>query len=1141
MLPVWKTGVHSHELVTGTSKSGVNENEGTTFEIEFEDMVFLPPSRDWYKPENEAEDRIMIRDRVTGFLKTMEFEDRWNWIQENMSAEHYISDYNARIRFLSISGAFLKLKNEDQVKLNSHDWLPMSEVMNMFPRKPGSKAKRHTLIFRGSIWAVQGSQNEVEADVYYDLVNAEFMETKSRDRVCLVDVNGVRVGVCDGPASVDYGQYDEDIEKRIQWFTPGILKSVIQKSIRVFPVNVAIGDRHYPTEDVLLTAFLMLMNHPGSFVPDLRAFVRGSESALKRLAISAIEDSYMPKERVQSLFLGALAARTGWVFSDEYVQLCCQWALETLTPSYLVYDWRHLKSTELDDESQLLLESLTTLGSFETDVNMVRSCLENDWIYETPEFHRYVTMDVQHAFDHHCTTDVVYLLDIPNIHPEDAVRLIWDESSALNPRKRIFEINEDVKTAQTRYWLLKTEIPVHEELSSGELELPRRLDDAWIAGEIGPIEHRVGGSAVQSFFHPDDVSAIVTIRAPSRAKDQPQLTEDELKTAELFVRQKFSRPVRIKDERLNIDNDFVFEDGFFIIVDNERVPWSDYCSQTISLPTYDGFGYTNVFDEHLAFMAEVQSDFVNPDWETCILEYIRDLPPEFPMRLSVYLRTIAMEIAPYKIGRDGKGTYESVNAMDAYVFRFLCLCCYLIPAAIELKHDRSLSLSFTIKNVSVWNRLRSMIFELTSSAALNDWSNEVRSAFKRRNLEYHGDWSLSEFDDRTLRDHQRQAVERIMSRSVSGKRGNIIWIPVGGGKTFIVVNVLFELMKRCAMPEYVVYSLPPSAFESVINEFRRSDVLPVHIMDVTKTGQKRGMGRPKPFHVNFIKHDGLRVIREELLSISSRTYLILDEFHMMMDTGTQRTSVALELSKTANDFIAMTGTLIKDKDPQGIIEWVGQTVEIELTDKNYTVAVASTISNVVDHGIHEEYTLYDAGVPEGHPYWSMVDASLGGTAPKTDFRNAVNVCYGITEECIFEIAMTILTEESNVFVVALNSAMQARLRGRFENEGKCVFSIDGRHSINMTPGTHTDVDVVITTVRHSAGYNLTAIKTLVQGVYFSNQATRTQLVGRLVRMGQPSPTVDVITVHCGILSYTLRHYESARSLEKALSDLAKGI
>ena len=87
----------------------------------------------------------------------------------------------------------------------------------------------------------------------------------------------------------------------------------------------------------------------------------------------------------------------------------------------------------------------------------------------------------------------------------------------------------------------------------------------------------------------------------------------------------------------------------------------------------------------------------------------------------------------------------------------------------------------------------------------------------------------------------------------------------------------------------------------------------------------------------------------------------------------------------------------------------------------------------------------------------------------------------------------------------------------------------------------TDIRVVITTIRNSTGYTLTICNTMIQSVYFSNQATRTQIEGRIIRTGQLSPYVNIVTIHTGILSYILKNYEDARSLEKVLGDLAKEI
>ena len=64
---------------------------------------------------------------------------------------------------------------------------------------------------------------------------------------------------------------------------------------------------------------------------------------------------------------------------------------------------------------------------------------------------------------------------------------------------------------------------------------------------------------------------------------------------------------------------------------------------------------------------------------------------------------------------------------------------------------------------------------------------------------------------------------------------------------------------------------------------------------------------------------------------------------------------------------------------------------------------------------------------------------------------------------------------------------------------------------------------------------------MITAVYFSNQATRDQLDGRILRLGQTAERVYVHILHTGILSYTLKHYEDARSLRASMESLAENV
>jgi hypothetical protein len=64
---------------------------------------------------------------------------------------------------------------------------------------------------------------------------------------------------------------------------------------------------------------------------------------------------------------------------------------------------------------------------------------------------------------------------------------------------------------------------------------------------------------------------------------------------------------------------------------------------------------------------------------------------------------------------------------------------------------------------------------------------------------------------------------------------------------------------------------------------------------------------------------------------------------------------------------------------------------------------------------------------------------------------------------------------------------------------------------------------------------------MITAPYPSNEASRTQLVGRVVRLSQESPEVFIEIVHCGILTYSMKYHEVARMIAKSLSGMQKDV
>jgi late competence protein required for DNA uptake (superfamily II DNA/RNA helicase) len=227
---------------------------------------------------------------------------------------------------------------------------------------------------------------------------------------------------------------------------------------------------------------------------------------------------------------------------------------------------------------------------------------------------------------------------------------------------------------------------------------------------------------------------------------------------------------------------------------------------------------------------------------------------------------------------------------------------------------------------------------------------------------------------------------------------------------------------------------------------------------------------------------------------------------------------------------------------------VNQVVDFEVTDRNYWVAVASLISRKIALKIRQDRVFHEIAMSpeEKQEYHSQVERKFGGTASTSNFSKAVKICYSVIERGITEITLSLVNKEKPIFVVAKDVASQQRLAQSFEQSlhlghplRVCVIS--SRHSICLTPNDAKIYDVIITTCTHSTGFTLTQADTMVTAIYFSNQATRDQLDGRILRVGQVSEQVTVHILHTGILSYTKNHYEDARSLRISMQDLSESV
>lgn len=566
----------------------------------------------------------------------------------------------------------------------------------------------------------------------------------------------------------------------------------------------------------------------------------------------------------------------------------------------------------------------------------------------------------------------------------------------------------------------------------------------------------------------------------------------------------------------------LMDDEYFIVKNGNFYKWNDVRKLNINFGQMhktlevDTPWNPNIYYDALSISPDKYYVVENAD---AILIYVlQQQDIEVIRRLILYLNYNS-EIELYHISRTGEGVDYSVSVEDTAVNYILSLICVLYPAAMVKQNTK-----YVVKDGPLMWFLIANIKKFLPRNTQSFWAKPIN-------------------EPRKLWDHQNEAIDKLVLDRNNGKKTKIIWIPPGLGKTAIVVNYIAKCIYDGVMPKYCVYTLPPSALATVIREFNIRKLQYNHIdMRSTNKGDKNLV----PGAINIIYHDHLRMA-SDLKNYITDALFIVDEFHKTLN-ATKRTSVTLELANLATDVIAMTGTLVKDTHLEPVIKWLEQSVDFEVTTKNYWVALSSIISRKIQTKIYIERVSWEAPftIEESAKYKSFVPKSLGGTANNINFRSAVNLSYDAISRELIRLTLTHLKSGFGVFLVARNIEHQQQLRNTLYSKGvNNIFLVGTGSSISLTPHDPPPgvpvPDVVITTPQHSEGYNLTRYVIMISGVYFTNQATRDQLEARINRIDSISPKIRIVLVHAGIISYINRNYEKARSLSIALKSFAKDV
>jgi superfamily II DNA or RNA helicase len=1076
------------------------------------------------------------------------------------------------------------------------------QIENFFSRKPGSKAQKHTLAMIRSFWKISSDYEVTtdfsgtviplgnELNITYVLHNITKQHVKQKKKwirpsgkagVRSVGIQTDKVPFSTIPWMQKNKKTYNAIFERMVNMTPAAYKSLIQKIIRYRPQYVKFSNKilniKQPTKfkavDTLKALIIQLLLMPGSFVPDIQRYVSGMESCFKRVGVSIMEDGYANVDKICTSLTAALLSQRvkSWKPSLTILNTTMDVAVEALN-SNKYWDWRNtpgvisFTKTGVDSTKPFVLESsqniyercsalLDELRSFQGDLALTRNQKFSEIMEGNVD--RPLEMSVTRCVDQHWATGVVYFFP-PRVVEQytntsstpfkPLFSAIWDNVSSINTRKMNVVNNSFSKVTKIAQQLYLTsrqnKLVERKVIATKNYIINCPLDIGWIAALVGVIE--VGGSppAIVT-LSATDPKLLIPIRRPSRDSADEQLTEDQERMAIRKAKLKLRKGIVLKAAQAPLDMlkqariKLVNDELIIQTITGQKLDWKRILNTEITYPVHAKLKSKNQLETFKNRLLYIGSGVTN-GCDKELTKKLKNTDNTIIRRTLTFITGYSAKIEMHNISRDGGGVVQSVISIDVAVYQFLLKLCELYPGALRPKEGQPGK--FIVPSGP-------LLWHVTSK--IKQYLSSKKSGNKQ--------WTVvNDKKNRILWKHQENALQAMINNHNNGNAGTFLWLKVGLGKTLIVLSYVKWLINNKKLPMYVIYTLPESAMNSVIKEIQQFSFdinLLVPLKNIKNKKFPKGVTiiqgcNPEPFKINLIASDGnLRKCEDSLSAIASNALIIFDEVHKNMN-DTKRTSVSLSLARLSKEFIAFTGTPVIDSKTYKLVAWLKMISKFEVNTENYLVAANDMITQPANTGVIVERVDHVAKMSKQlrDEYKTLVPASLGGTNANPmyqDWKRATDISYEASNRKMISQTLIYLNEGRRVMVVAKDTTHQNTLEKLFLQAGvdaENLFVLRSNDSIYLTDEEVTkpgmDFKVVIVPIRKAEGYTLIACSVMVTSVYPSNQATRTQIEGRINRIGQKNKNVIYDTIHCGILTNILQNHNSARSLAKALEQIA---
>ncbi len=1146
------------------------------------------------------------------FFRKMTTDEREQWLEEHEEDKDVdLAEVDGmEMELIQLGeGKFTEFP-PDKIEIFTSGIHSVMDVRNMYPGKVVSGARRHTLIFLRSFWRVTVTMKPVKKYIGYsfDVEAGEYLEEVEADKShtiflfnsfteekveIAIRLNKKGVQITDEDAMIEIGQevlpfsdYEYNhFKKATRTFTAGSFKSLLQKTIRFRAKYVTLRGRDVEASKVVVMTLVSLISNKGSFIPDIGKFVSGAESTAKRLAITMIEDGYVRKEWANDI-LGLMIStylfqkKVGWTPTHKMVKRWFQLGVDTYEDiRYGVYDidigCKKLPFviTDVDELSPGKISWACTsmfldeVKSFSGDMGMVRYIAYNVKKYYNPqEKSMYIqpeTMPLEQCIDMHWLPDIYYYLPYELIRQgaekgatplKPFNRMIFNAVSGINSRKlgkrsysKNFEKNECVQLIRRSQRLAlvarQGELGGRTEISHKGLKIKYVLDNSWIPGMVGPIEIPGRPIAIVT-MDPANPNILIALQKPTRDAKTTRLTferEEEVKrkaTDELRQGVKLNAckgPIPgMNKYRVYVDN----KDKIWLEKNDNWTLWDDYRKGEKRFPVLKYLPLT--MENALVRGGEGISENALQELKGLISE----TSPAVLRRTLYYLTGYNMIIEPNRMSRDGGGTEYPVVPEDVGAYHFMLMISLLYPSASRRVPGNIIRFEISFGPL-MWDVVRPEI-----TRKLEHKKGDVKK------------WGKIKGDKRKPWKHQTDALKDMIERQSRGRRGNLLWMSVGQGKTRCSLDFINYLIFKKELPPYVIFSTPAAAMKSVGAEILKYG-FKMEVLSPTKGTPKNHPFKdlivkgeiPNKNVITLIKHDNLRLCIGGLSSLSGRFFFVMDEVHKALNNSL-RTNASVQLASLATGVIAMTGTLVVNTNVASLIPWLKQVVPFEVNEKNFWTAANSMVAKLVNTGI--KVTVEDVTAKfswdESETYIQLVSPAIGGvnsSPTANELNKAKKICYqACTRKMVEQIGELLRLKKGGVMVVARNSEHQQELLERclekINIRPKDVFVMEKGASINLTDTTvkdkeERDYKIAIVTIRQAEGYNLSRLKSMVTCVYESNEATRTQIEGRINRRGQTAKKLKYYVVQVGVLSYIYQNHRDASNFNKILASLADEI